>query len=177
MNQLFLSCQKQSGFVTTEISTSDVSKRLTTGPQTTTIAAMHQQNMAILQSLISVAWADGKVADEEIEVIEALLQAFDASAAEADFIRNYSKSMRTLDDIPVDDLLGDDRRVLLQHAVLLTFIDGKQDESEKTFLNALAAKLQIDDKERDELLHAASERAKRFLNLLEALSKRVSLYP
>jgi tellurite resistance protein len=127
---------------------------------------MHQQNMAILQSLITVAWADGKVADEEKEVIEALLQAFDASKAEAEFIRDYAKEKKTLADIPVDELLADDRRVLLQHAVLVTFIDGVQDDDEKKFLTDLAAKLEVPEAERDQLLNAATDRAKRFLSLL-----------
>lgn len=127
---------------------------------------MHQQNMAILQSLITVAWADGKVADEEKEVIEALLQAFDASKAEAEFIRDFAKTKKTLEDIPLDELLADDRRVLLQHAVLVTFIDGVQDDNEKKFLNDLAAKLELPEAEREQLLNAATDRAKRFLSLL-----------
>ncbi|MFO0658273.1 MAG: DUF533 domain-containing protein [Polyangiaceae bacterium] len=139
---------------------------MTSNEAANTIRAMHQQNMAILQSLITVAWADGKVADEEKEVIEALLQAFDASKAEAEFIRDFAKTKKTLEDIPLDELLADDRRVLLQHAVLVTFIDGVQDDNEKKFLNDLAAKLELPEAEREQLLNAATDRAKRFLSLL-----------
>jgi tellurite resistance protein len=37
---------------------------------------MHIQNLAILKGLVTVAWADGRLAGEEKEVLEALLQAF-----------------------------------------------------------------------------------------------------
>ena len=36
---------------------------------------MHDQNMAILKGLVSVAWADGRVADEELEVINPATEA------------------------------------------------------------------------------------------------------
>jgi uncharacterized membrane protein YebE (DUF533 family) len=85
---------------------------------------MHDQVLALVKGLVSVAWADGRVAEEETEVIEALLQAFDASPSEAREIRKYAEQPRTIDEIPVTDLSFDDRRLLLQHAVLLTFIDG-----------------------------------------------------
>ena len=41
---------------------------------------MHEQDKAILKSLVSVAWADGRVTSEETDIIEALLQAFEATA-------------------------------------------------------------------------------------------------
>lgn len=127
---------------------------------------MHDQNMAILRGLVSVAWADGRMADEEIEVIEALLQAFNATPSESGEIRVYAKSERTLDDIPITDLSYDDRRVLLQHAVLLTFIDGEQHEKEKALIDQLCDRLRIPALEARGLIDAAEARAKSFLNLL-----------
>ncbi len=84
---------------------------------------MHEENMAIVKSLVSVAWADGVFADEEREMVEALISAFEASEDEAKAIRDYAAEKRTLDDVPITDLSADDRRVLLQHAVLLTYVD------------------------------------------------------
>jgi uncharacterized membrane protein YebE (DUF533 family) len=127
---------------------------------------MHEQNMAILKSLCAVAWADGRVAEDEKEVIEALLQAFDASEAEAQLIRDYVAEPKTLDDIPLTDLDASDRRVLLQHSVFLTFIDGSQDEKEKALLAALSDRLRIPAEERDQIMSVAEDRARRFLNLL-----------
>lgn len=122
--------------------------------------------MAILKGLVSVAWADGRVAEEEMEVIEALLQAFDASPSEAAEVRGYAKSQRSLDDIPITDLSYDDRRVLLQHAVMLTFIDGEQAESERELLDKLCDRLRIPAVEAKGLIAAAEQRAKNYLKLL-----------
>lgn len=127
---------------------------------------MHDQNMAILKGLVSVAWADGHVADEEMEVIEALLQAFDASPSERAEIQLYAKEKKTLDDIPITELSHDDRRMLLHHAVLLTYIDGEQHETERELLDALCERLNIPNSEAKELLRSADERAKSFLELL-----------
>jgi tellurite resistance protein len=129
---------------------------------------MHEQNMAILKSLCAVAWADGRVEDDEKEVIEALLQAFDANENEARMIRDYAAEPKTLDDIPLTDLDADDRRMLLQHAVFLTYVDGNQDEKEKALLQDLSGRLHIPAEERDQILSMAEDRAKRFLNLLLA---------
>lgn len=128
--------------------------------------AMHEQDMAILKSLVSVAWADGRVAAEESEVIEALLQAFGASDAEATEVRDYARAPRTLEDIPLTDLSADDRRTLVQHAVLLTFIDGDQAPSERDFLAQLCERLRIPADESSSLLSTAETRAKRFLDRL-----------
>ncbi|MBI3203633.1 MAG: TerB family tellurite resistance protein [Polyangiaceae bacterium] len=127
---------------------------------------MHDQNMAILKGLVSVAWADGRVADEELEVIEALLDAFEASPSEAAELRSYAKTPKSIDDVPLTDLSHDDRRVLLQHAVLLTYIDGEQHEKEKQLLEGLCEKLRIPTQEARGIIEAASQRAKGFLNLL-----------
>jgi uncharacterized tellurite resistance protein B-like protein len=127
---------------------------------------MHDQNLAILKGLVSVAWADGRVAEEELEVIEALLDAFEASPSESAEIRKYAASPRTIDDVPLTDLSYDDRRVLLQHAVLLTFIDGQQHDKERKILEDLCERLRIPTLEAKGIIDAASERAKNFLNLL-----------
>lgn len=122
--------------------------------------------MAIVKSLVSVAWADGVFADEEKEMVEALIAAFEANEDEAKAIREYAAHKRSLEDIPLSDLSTDDRRVLVQHAVLLTYVDGEQAESEKKFIDDLCKKLRIPDEEAHALVTAAEARAKRFLNLL-----------
>jgi tellurite resistance protein len=127
---------------------------------------MHEQNMAILKGLVSVAWADGRVADEELQVIEGLLQAFDALPSEAVEVRKYAETERTLDDIALTDLSYDDRRVLLQHAVLLTFIDGEQHEKEKELIDKLCDKLRIPALEARGIIEAAEQRAREYLSLL-----------
>ena len=127
---------------------------------------MHSQNMAIVKSLVSVAWADGTFADAEREMVEALIAAFEASEDQAKEIRDYAATKKSVDDVPIDDLSDDDCRVLLQHSVLLSYVDGEQHESEKALIEDLAKKLGIPDDESKSLIELAETRAKRFLNLL-----------
>ena len=127
---------------------------------------MHDQNLAILKSLVTVAWADGVYAGPEREMVEALISAFEATDEEAQAIRDYAAEKKTIDDIPLTELSTDDRRLLLQHAVLLSYIDGEQVESEREYIQLLATKLRIPDDESKTLIDAAEGRAKRFLNLL-----------
>jgi uncharacterized membrane protein YebE (DUF533 family) len=127
---------------------------------------MKSQDMAIVKSLVSVAWADGEFHDKEREMVDALLAAFSANENESQFLREYAAEQKTLDDLPLNDLSPDDRRLVLQHAVLLTHADKDQHEAEKKFLEALQKKLEIPDDEAKAIMSIAEERAKRFLNLL-----------
>lgn len=128
---------------------------------------MHDQNVAILKGLVAVAWADGEFADSEVQAIDGLLAAFGATEPEADELRSYSKTPRTIDDVPLKDLSADDRRMLYSHAVLLTWVDGSQHEKELAFLDALAQHLRLTDHERATIGAASSERAKKYLQLLD----------
>jgi tellurite resistance protein len=127
---------------------------------------MHEQDNAVLRSLVSVAWADGRVSSEETEVIEALLQAFDVSEPEAAELRAYAAEPRTLADIPLTELSSEDRRMLIQHAVLLSHIDGEQTPEEVRVIAQLCERLRIPKDEAAGLIAAAESRAQRFLHLL-----------
>jgi tellurite resistance protein len=127
---------------------------------------MQDHEEAMLKSLVAVAWADGRVDGEESEVIEALISAFDVSGDDADRIREYAKQPRTLDDVPLTELSAEDRRTLLQHALIVTYIDGQQSEQEKKVLADLVAKLRLPEDEAKDILEAAEARAKRLLSLL-----------
>jgi uncharacterized membrane protein YebE (DUF533 family) len=127
---------------------------------------MQDYQEAMLKSLVAVAWADGRVEAEETEVIEALVSSFDIDHEGAEKIREFAKTPRTLDDIPITDLSAADRRILLQHAVILTYIDGTQSDEEKAFLSALTKKLRVPEDEAGQILKAADERAQRLLAFL-----------
>ena len=122
--------------------------------------------LAAFFSLFAPAAQADTPAFKALEVIEALLSAFEATPSEATEVRNYAKQERTLSDVPVTDLSYDDRRVLLQHAVLLTFIDGDQHEREKKLIDELCETLRIPTMEAKGIVAAAEQRAKDFLNLL-----------
>lgn len=127
---------------------------------------MQDHEEAMLKSLVAVAWADGRVDGEESEVIEALLSSFEVSGADAKAIREYAKTPRTIQDVPITDLSAADRRTLLQHAVILTYIDGEQTDKEREVLGSLVEQLRIPADEAQALLTAADERARRLMSFL-----------
>ncbi|MCC6521129.1 MAG: TerB family tellurite resistance protein [Polyangiaceae bacterium] len=124
--------------------------------------------MAILRSLVSVAWADGTFEERETKMLDALLESFGASPDEAREVREYAATKRGLDDIPITDLSADDRRTLLNHAVLLSWVDGAQHDDEKAFLGKLSDKLHIPADEASAIIAAANARSQRLIGLLAA---------
>jgi len=127
---------------------------------------MQAQNLAVVKGLVSVAWADGHVSSEETEVLEALLEAFHALPSEAHELRKFAQTPRSLADVPIHELGFAARRQLLQHAVLLSFVDGKQDEKEKSLIDQLVQALEIPPLEARDLVRDSEERAKSLLKLL-----------
>jgi uncharacterized tellurite resistance protein B-like protein len=121
---------------------------------------------AMVKSLVAVAWADGRLHKHEAQLIEALLAAFEVDASSASELRVYAGQPRSLDDIPLDELSADDRRLLLQHAVLLTYVDGEQSAEERELLRVLGLRLRIPDREAAPLLENAARRAERLKALL-----------
>jgi prepilin-type processing-associated H-X9-DG protein len=127
---------------------------------------MQAQNLAVVKGLVSVAWADGHVSSEETEVLEALLEAFHAMPSEAHELRKFAQTPRSLADVPIHELGFAARRQLLQHAVLLSYVDGKQDDKEKTLIEQLVLALEIPALEARDLVRDSEERAKTLLKLL-----------
>jgi uncharacterized membrane protein YebE (DUF533 family) len=127
---------------------------------------MHEQDAAIIKALVPVAWADGVYADREREMIDALLDAYCADDREKEALLEYAAQPKTLDDIDLQELSADDRRILLQHAVLLTFSDGDQSPEELATLQALSNKLRIPEAEATALMAASGARAKKLLHLI-----------
>lgn len=120
---------------------------------------MHPQDLAIVKGLVSVAWADGRVTREETDVIDALLDAYHASPSERLEIQSFASEPRTVSDVPIHDLSYDDRRVLLQHAGLISFIDGVLHEREQKVLSDLQSQLRIPAGEAKMLLEESEKRA------------------
>lgn len=127
---------------------------------------MNDVRRAMLQALVAVAWADEKLHDKEEEVIEALIGAFELPDDEAQAIRSFAATPRSLEDVPLTELSAHDRRLLLQHAVLLSYVDGDPAESELRLIDDLVARLRIAASEAAPLLAAAHARARRLSPLL-----------
>lgn len=127
---------------------------------------MHEQDMSILRALVPMAWADGEFHDKEKQMLDALLDAFGATDDEKKAVRDYAAQPRKLEDIDLATLSAGDRRLLLQHAVILSYVDGKQGKDEAEFLDALVSHLKVPADEATPLMDAAAQRAKTHLKLL-----------
>ncbi len=127
---------------------------------------MYDDGLAVIKALVPMAWADGVFQDKEKEIIEALLDAYHATPAQRDLVTEYAREKRTLDDIDLQDLSAADRRVVLNHAVLLSFVDGVQGPEEKAFLTQMAERLKVPTDEAKTIFEAGEGRAKKFLSML-----------
>ncbi|HUT77744.1 MAG TPA: hypothetical protein VM285_08670 [Polyangia bacterium] len=125
------------------------------------------QREAILKLLVAMAWADGKVDEEELEVVEALLSAFEAGAEEAEELRGWARTRRSLDEVDVTSLTVSDLELALQHAVLLTFIDGEQSPDEVALLDRVMDKLGMSREAAAPILESATKWARGLLPELE----------
>ena len=121
----------------------------------------------VLKLLVALAWADGRVDEEEIEVVNALLDAYGANDEEAEELRAWAKTRRSLDDVDVSDLTVSDTELALQHAVLLTYIDGEQSSKEVELLDDFCAKLGFSKEMAAPILESADNWAKSLLPELE----------
>jgi uncharacterized tellurite resistance protein B-like protein len=127
---------------------------------------MHDQELAIVKALVPVAWADGTFDEPEKQMMAALLDAYGAAESERQSLLAYAAERRTLDDIDVQELSAGDRRLVLDHAVLMTYADGRQSLEESRILDALSKKLRIPDDEARAVIEAGAQRAKKNLGLL-----------
>jgi uncharacterized membrane protein YebE (DUF533 family) len=122
----------------------------------------------LLKLLAALAWADGRVDAEEMEVVEAMLDTFGADENFCDEIREWAKTPRSLDDVDVSGLSKDDAALVLYQAVLLTFIDGEQSEKERALLDEFMSKLGLSKEEAAPILDRAQSKAKDLLPVLNS---------
>ena len=113
-----------------------------------------------IKTLIAVAWADGRVGDDEKEVIETLLDAYGVVDDEAEKIRKWAETRRTLEQVDLKGLEEVDRILLLQQAVFVTYIDGVQTDQELALLRDLGHRLGLENSRATELIKSTTARAK-----------------
>jgi len=123
------------------------------------------EKKTILRTLVALAWADGRVEDEELDVVDVLLAAFYADEDDADEIRAFAAQPRTLDDVDVSGLSPSDRELCLQQAVFVSYTDGNQSLSERAVIGQLVGKLGLETEHARRLIHSAEERARALFNL------------
>lgn len=127
---------------------------------------MEAHTDAIVKSLVAMAWADGHMAEEERAILDALIGAFELSGEDAETVRAFADTRRSLEDVPLAELSAEDRRLLLQHAVIISYVDGTQSAEELAVLEALVKRLRIPEAEATAIIASADRRAKRLLTLL-----------
>jgi len=120
----------------------------------------------VVKALVAVAWADGCIHAREVEILQTLVTALALSSDDANALREYARSPRALDELPLVELPAQDRVALLRHAVLLTYADGKQTDDERGVLDGLVARLQIPVDEARSIIQAAARRAQRLSDLV-----------
>ncbi len=127
---------------------------------------MHQQDMAILKALVVVAWSDGEFAAVEREAVDGLLAAYEATEAERAELHDFARQRRTLADIDLQELSAADRRVLLQQAVLVTYVEKNPSPTQVAFLDQLAERIKVPAMEAKAVIGTARERVAKLQHLL-----------
>jgi len=122
----------------------------------------------VLKLLVALAWADGRVDQEELEVVGALLDAYGAGKDDTERLLAWAREPRDLDDVDTSDLSVSDTELALQHGVLLTFIDGEQSEKEIELLDKFVAKLGLSKELAAPILESATGWAKSLLPELDS---------
>ena len=128
---------------------------------------MHEQDLAIVKALVSVAWADGVFAERERAMLDALLDAYGAGAGGP---RRRLRVRRDSGARSTTSIRRSSRptiaAILLQHAVLLTFADGDQSTGGDRPARRALGEASHPGARGAALLDAGAERAKKSLHLL-----------
>jgi tellurite resistance protein len=122
----------------------------------------------LLKVLVALAWADGRVDAEEMEIVYAVLDSFEADQETVKEFVTWAKEPRSLDDVDLSDLSPDDAELVLYQAVVLSFIDGEQSEKEVSLLKEFVNRLGLSKAHADAVLASATARARELLPILEA---------
>jgi uncharacterized tellurite resistance protein B-like protein len=126
------------------------------------------EKKSILELLIALAWADGHVDEEEMDIVKALIDAFNTGDEEKDELIAWAGSKRTLDEVDISSLTKSDLTLALQYGVLLAYIDGDFSQSEADVIDSLILKLGLSAEEAKPLLDSAAAFAKSLLPELES---------
>lgn len=120
---------------------------------------MKPENRTIAKALIAFAWADGRIDQSEQEVVDGVLSGLDADVATRAELSEYAKEPRSLDDIEVDTLVGEQRELLLTNAAILVRADGEEAVSESELLMSLGERLGFSESETTRIVEASKDGA------------------
>jgi tellurite resistance protein len=121
---------------------------------------MNPMTEKMIKTLITVAWADGRVADEEQQIIDTLIELNDLEPTDAQKIRTWAEKRRDLREIKFDGLEDIDKTMILQQAVFVTYVDGEQSDKELELLHDLSKRLGIEPERGADIIRTATAHAK-----------------
>jgi tellurite resistance protein len=114
----------------------------------------------MIKTLVTVAWADGRVADEEREIIDTLIELNDLDETEARKIRTWAEKRHDLRELKFDGLDDVDKTMILQQAVFVTYVDGEQSDKELELLRDLGKRLAVEPDRAADIIRTATAHAK-----------------
>lgn len=114
----------------------------------------------MIKTLIAVAWADGRVAAEEQEIIDTLIELNDLEEGDATKIRTWAQTRRDLRELKFDGLEDVDKTMILQQAVFVTYVDGEQSAQELELLRDLGQRLGMPSERAADIIRSATVHAK-----------------
>ncbi len=104
---------------------------------------MDERQHRIIEYLIALAQADGRVADEEWGVIEGLMCSFDASEEQELQLSRMRNSPSQVPHLESEELSVDERELLMENAALLMRVDGVEESHERRMVERLSALLAL----------------------------------
>jgi len=111
----------------------------------------------ILAMLITFAWADGKLLDQEKEGVRGAAEVLNLPRDLRGRIEQLIEKPVPLDQLLLDDLSHKDKAFAFVAAAWMTGVDDDVDEKEKALLDELAEKLGFGEQHERELLQVAGD--------------------
>jgi tellurite resistance protein len=112
----------------------------------------------ILQGVLFMELADGELHPDEKDLIQVIAERFDLTEEELAEAIGDARSL-SVDDIR-QSLDHDDRKTVVQYAVMAAYADGNMDAKEEDFLHTLEKRLGMNAKDVRELEELGRELAK-----------------
>jgi uncharacterized membrane protein YebE (DUF533 family) len=101
--------------------------------------------LTAVQIWAATAWADGTIAKEEEQAMEAVIAAARLTEAERAQARRWLTEKVSLDEVDVSELSDDNRHNIYSAALGVVTVDADVADAERTFLGRLREALDIDE--------------------------------
>jgi tellurite resistance protein len=107
--------------------------------------------------LVAMAWADGRLDDNEKDGVRGAAQVFNLSKDSRDRIDALLEKAPAVEDVNVDKLSARDRAFAFVAAAWMAHVDGTLDPTEEKMLAEIGSKLDLGDARQKQLITTAKE--------------------